>query len=192
MFRTILTVVLVLLSVSITNSSYINESKKSDENFKTLFAAENAVSFTEIVSSLPTPTEFPEKLVKEETEEKVSSFNIRSEKEVGDLPEKAVENSPALIPCTETEANCNQVLGTNDGEPTPTPTRIPTPTSASSPSPTPTIDPEPIPDPIPYPSCPPPPPCNRYSESKIGPDMPCPVYSDTLREMPCYYLDNLN
>ena len=99
-------------------------------------------------------------------EDKVDTFNTKSQKVIGQVAAAAVEKSEPLIPCSSADPNpCEEKLS-----PTPLPISTPTPT------PIPTLSPaQDLPKPTPWPC--PPPPCQPYlsEESRF---YPCPVYAD--------------
>lgn len=68
--------------------------------------------------------------------DKVPAYNTQSEREVGGVPQVAVDNADPLVPCTEELC------------PSPTPTPADPPSFVPPPVPVPLPDPEPIPDPI--------------------------------------------
>jgi len=120
--------------------------------------------------------------------EKVLTYNIKSDKIVGEVPEVAVKNSEALIPCSEVPEKCNEDSPTPS--PKQTPTKVPEPTTTPTIIlPSPTITPEPTITIYPFPTiydCPPPPPCYPNKDKLNFVDMPCRVYPDNAKLVyPC-------
>jgi hypothetical protein len=121
--------------------------------------------------------------------DKIETYNVRSDKTVGEVAANAIENSEALVSCDDASVNCGdkeKVADVEIVEPTMSLTPIPSPIPTKKVI---TPTPEPIVTPIisiitiPTTICPPPPYCVPYDDEKRS---PCPYYLDSEPQVyPC-------